>query len=71
MVDAVCPKRQALTRAELKQPHPARAPKPALGNSDELKPESSSDCQRFQARLIFSQRHMRSRADITNQAGLK
>jgi hypothetical protein len=37
----------------------------------ELKLDLSSDCDRFQAGLIFSQRHRPSRADITNQTGIK
>jgi len=37
----------------------------------ELKLDSSSDCQRFQTGLIFSQQHRPSRTDITNQTGFK
>ena len=39
--------------------------------SRELKLDSSSDCQRFQTGLIFSQQHRPSRTDITHQTGFK
>ena len=37
----------------------------------EFKLDSSSDCQRFQTGLIFSQQHRPSRTDITNQTGFQ
>lgn len=40
-------------------------------NKRELKLDLSSDCDRFQTGLIFSQQHRPSCADITNQTGFK